>query len=217
MAYCEQGYNILIVDDHQLIIDGLTGILKEEKLIGSIQSAINGQEAIERVMNNDIDCVLMDINMPLVNGYEATKIIKKQKPHIKVVIISMLSDDRVVEKLLKTGADAFMVKDIDRRELLEVIEKVMHNEKYISPELNFRLTNYYTMHEKNESIVAALAPREIEIIRYIEAGISTRQIAEKLSISISTVDTHLKNILAKLGLRNAAALRKYVIENGLPG
>jgi len=217
MAYCEQGYNILIVDDHQLIIDGLTGILKEEKLIGSIQSAINGQEAIERVMNNDIDCVLMDINMPLVNGYEATKIIKKQKPHIKVVIISMLSDDRVIEKLLKTGADAFMVKDIDRRELLEVIEKVMHNEKYISPELNFRLTNYYTMHEKNESIVAALAPREIEIIRYIEAGISTRQIAEKLSISISTVDTHLKNILAKLGLRNAAALRKYVIENGLPG
>jgi DNA-binding NarL/FixJ family response regulator len=217
MAYCEQGYNILIVDDHQLIIDGLTGILKEEKLIGSIQSAINGQEAIERVMNNDIDCVLMDINMPLVNGYEATKIIKKQKPHIKVVIISMLSDDRVIEKLLKTGADAFMVKDIDRRELLEVIEKVMHNEKYISPELNFRLTNYYTMHEKNESIIAALAPREIEIIRYIEAGISTRQIAEKLSISISTVDTHLKNILAKLGLRNAAALRKYVIENGLPG
>lgn len=217
MAYCEQGYNILIVDDHQLIIDGLTGILKEEKLIGSIQSAINGQEAIESVMNNDIDCVLMDINMPLVNGYEATKIIKKQKPHIKVVIISMLSDDRVIEKLLKTGADAFMVKDIDRRELLEVIEKVMHNEKYISPELNFRLTNYYTMHEKNESIVAALAPREIEIIRYIEAGISTRQIAEKLSISISTVDTHLKNILAKLGLRNAAALRKYVIENGLPG
>ena len=215
MAYSEQGYNILIVDDHQLIIDGLTGILKEEKLIGSIQSATNGQEAIERVMNSAIDCVLMDINMPLVNGYEATKIIKQQKPHIKVVIVSMLSDVRAIAKLLKTGADAFIVKDVDRGELLRAIEKVMQNEKYISRELNFSLSNYYGMHKKNESLVAYLAPREIAIIRYIAAGISNREIAEKLSLSISMIDTHRKNILAKLGLKNTAALIKYAAENKL--
>src|SRR6266498_1895455 len=111
MVYSQQGYNILIVDDHQVIIDGLTEILKEEKIIGSIQSAINGQEGIEKVMNSSIDCVLMDINMPLVNGYEATKIIKEQKPHIKIIIVSMLSDTSAILKLLRTGADAFVTKD----------------------------------------------------------------------------------------------------------
>ncbi len=105
MQYYQPSYNILIVDDHQLIIDGLTGILKEEKLISGIYSAANGKEAIEQITNNQIDCILMDINMPKINGHQATTIIKKQKPDIKIIIVSMLSDPSVVIKLLKAGAD----------------------------------------------------------------------------------------------------------------
>jgi len=213
MVYSQQGYNILIVDDHQVIIDGLTEILKEEKIIGSIQSAINGQEGIEKVMSSSIDCVLMDINMPLVNGYEATKIIKEQKPHIKVIIVSMLSDTSAILKLLRTGADAFVTKDTAKDELLKTITKVMLNEKYISGELN--LCNHPEIHKNSQSAILHLTPREKEIIRYIADGLSNPQIAEKLFVSTATVNTHRKNILAKLELKSTAAIVKYAAENNL--
>lgn len=213
MSYFHSRYNILIVDDYQLIIDGLMGILKGEKSIGSVLFANNGQEAIEKVMKNDIDCVLMDINMPLLNGYEATKIIKQQKPQVKVVIYSMFSDASTVVKSKKAGADAFIIKDTGRDELVNTIESVIQNKKYTGSGLNPGITGYVNPY--NQLTTAGLTPREIEIIRYLAAGISNREIAEKLFLSLRTIDTHQKNILAKLSLKNTAALIKYATENNL--
>jgi len=125
MANSQLPINLLIVDDHQLIIDGLSKILETKKIIGTIYTANNGKEGVEIALTHDIDCVIMDINMPVLNGLEATKLIKKEKPHIKVIVVSMLCDAAIVNKMLKAGADAFINKDIGKEELLKAIDKVM--------------------------------------------------------------------------------------------
>lgn len=208
-------YNLLVADDHHLMIDGLCGILKEEKLIDKIYTAVNGQEAIDMVLQHEIDCVLMDINMPIVNGHDATKIIKEKKPGVKIIIISMLSETPVVIKLLKAGADGFILKNTGRDELLRAIEKVMSNEKYVSNELNLNLYSHLGTKKSTATTNTHLTVREIEIIRHIADGMTNHEIAEKLFLSNTTVDTHRKNILAKLALKNTASLVKYAADNHL--
>src|SRR5262249_30099193 len=155
-------------------------------------------------------------NMPVLNGLEATKLIKKEKPEIKVLVVSMLCDPSIVSKMMKAGADAFINKDTGKGELLMAIDKVMNNEKYVSPEISANLFTYLSDrivnaddHEKH------LTPRELEIIRHIADGLTNNEIATKLFLSAGTVDTHRKNILAKLHLKNTAALVKYAAEHKL--
>lgn len=208
--------NLLIADDHQLIIDGLSKILETKKMIGEIYTANNGKEAVEITLTHNIDCVIMDINMPVLNGLEATRLIKKEKPHIKVIVVSMLCDAAIVNKMLKAGADAFINKDIGKEELLKAIDKVMNDEKYISPDISLRLFTH--LNERDVTGVdndKRLTPREIEIIRYIAAGLTNTEIAAKLFLSTVTVDTHRKNMLAKLQLKNTATLVKYAADHKL--
>ncbi len=208
--------NLLIADDHQLIIDGLANILSVEKIIGEIHTANNGKEALEKIEENDIDCVIMDINMPVLNGLETTRLIKKNKSFIKIIVVSMNCDASIVNKMLKAGADAFINKDTGKSELLIAIDKVMKDEKYISPEI----ANNLFIHLADRKIIGSeikksLTPREIEIIKYIADGLTNHAIADKLFLSVSTVDTHRKNILSKLNLNNTASLVKYAAEHGL--
>ena len=208
--------NLLIADDHQLIADGISKIMEAEKMIGEIHTARNGQEATDKALANDIDCVIMDINMPMLNGMEATKLIKKEKPFIKIIVVSMLSDASIVSKMLKAGADGFINKDTGKNELLTAIAKVMNGEKYISPQISANLFTHLT--DRNVDPPGNdihLTPREIEIVRYIADGLTNVEIATKLFLSISTVDTHRKNMLAKLQLKNTAALVKYAAEHKL--
>ena len=211
-----QPINLLIVDDHQLITDGLSQILKSEKTIGEIHTANNGKEAVDKALTNDIDCVIMDINMPVLNGLEATKLIKKEKPGIKIIVVSMLCDASIVSKMLKAGADAFINKDTGKAELLKAIDKVMQDEKYISPGISNNLFTHLSDRNVNTpENEKHLTTREIEIIRYIADGLTNHEIADKLFLSIVTVDTHRKNMLAKLHLKNTASLVKYAAEHKL--
>ncbi len=208
--------NFLIADDHQLIIDGLSQILKAEKSVGKISAANDGREAVIVAISEDIDCVIMDINMPVLNGLEATKLIKKEKPFIKVIVVSMLCDASIVSKMLKAGADAFINKDTGKTELLKAITKVMNDEKYISPGISLNLFTHLSDRNVNTTNNDKhLTTREIEIVRYIAEGLTNIEIAIKLFLSTSTVDTHRKNVLAKLQLKNTAALVKYAAEHKL--
>jgi DNA-binding NarL/FixJ family response regulator len=208
--------DVLIADDHQLITDGLSNILQAEKNIGKIYTASNGREATSLALLHNIDCIIIDINMPVLNGLEATKLIKKEKPHIKIIVVSMLCDAAIVNKLLKAGADAFINKDTGKAELLIAIEKVMQGEKYISPGISHTLfTRLNSRHMAADDTVKQLTPREIEIIRHIADGLTNQEIAAKLFLSPVTVDTHRKNMLAKLQLKNTASLVKYAADNHL--
>ena len=208
--------NLLIADDHQLITDGISKILETEKIIGEIHTARNGQEAVDKVLTNDIDCVIIDINMPVLNGLEATKLIKQQKPSVKVIVVSMLSDAAIVSKMMKAGADVFINKDTGKTELLKAIAKAMQGEKYISPEISNNLITHLTDRRvQTADNEKKLTPRELEIIRLIAEGLTNHEIAGKLFLSNVTVDTHRKNMLAKLHLKNTASLVKYAADHNL--
>jgi DNA-binding NarL/FixJ family response regulator len=208
--------NLLIADDHQLITDGISKILETEKMIGEIHTARNGQEAVDKVLTNDIDCVIIDINMPVLNGLEATKLIKQQKPSVKVIVVSMLSDAAIVSKMMKAGADVFINKDTGKTELLKAIAKAMQGEKYISPEISNNLITHLTDRRvQTADNEKKLTPRELEIIRLIAEGLTNHEIAGKLFLSNVTVDTHRKNMLAKLHLKNTASLVKYAADHNL--
>jgi len=214
MQVYQKTFSVLVADDHQLITDGISKILQEEKSIAAVYTASNGRDAVDMLNRYTIDCVLMDLNMPILSGYDATKIIKQQKPEVKVIVVSMLSDASVIAKLLKAGADAFIIKNTGTEELLRAITKVMNGEKYISQELSFNL--YQNFGRRNTTDKQDhLTPRELEIIKYIGEGMTNGEIASKLFLSPATVDTHRKNVLAKLELKNTAALIKYAAENNL--
>ena len=200
--------NLLIADDHQLIIDGLIKILETEKTIGNIYSVNNGKEAVDKALTCNIDCVIMDINMPVLNGLEATKLIKKAKPEIKVIVVSMLCDASIVSKMMKAGADAFINKDTGKIELLKAIEKLRNNEKYISPEIAEKLLLQNTDDKEPHEL---LSNREFEIFKLLAFGKTITQIAESLSLALTTVSTHRSKIMEKLNLTTNSALTRYAI------
>lgn len=207
---------LLIADDHQLIIDGLSKILENDSSIEKIYTANNGKVAIDMAIEHAVDCVIMDINMPVLNGLEAVKILKKERAGIKIIVVSMLCDGVIVNKMLKAGADAFINKDTGKEELLRAIEKVMRHEKYISPAISSNLVTHLSERNATSSENEKhLTPREVEIIHHIAEGLTNSEIAAKIFISTSTVDTHRKNMLAKLHLKNTAALVKYAADHNL--
>jgi two-component system nitrate/nitrite response regulator NarL len=206
--------DILIADDHRIMVDGLYGILKDEKSIGNIYTSFDGRDAVNQVSYREVDCVILDINMPVLNGIEAAKLIRQQKPHVKIIMVSMLCDGSIVTKALRAGADAFVIKNTGKEELLKAIARVMKNEKYISAELSFDLLHKMNRPAEKETELH-LTIREKEIIRYIADGLTAHEIADKLFISHRTVDTHRKNILQKLSLKNIAALTRYAADHDL--
>jgi|HubBroStandDraft_5_1064220.scaffolds.fasta_scaffold278152_2 DNA-binding NarL/FixJ family response regulator len=208
--------NLLIADDHQLFVDGLRRILETEKMFGEIHGANNGLQVLEHVRSHQVDCIIMDINMPLLNGLETTKQLKKEYPDIKIIVVSMECDVVIVSKMLKAGADAFVNKDTGKEELMTAFSKIADNDKYVSPDIAKNLFAYLSYRKKNVTEDEKhLTPREIEIIRHIADGETNAEIAAKLFLSVVTVDTHRKNILSKLELKNTAALVKYAVEHKL--
>lgn len=208
--------NILVADDHRLITDGISKLIEGEAMIGNVITAQNGKEAVDIVLESDIDCVIMDINMPVLNGLEATRIIKKGKPSVKVIVVSMLSDASIVSKMLKAGADGFLNKDTGKEELLKALERVSGGEKYVSTAIsNNLLTHLSDPGIQSREVERPLSPREVEIVKLIAEGLTNKEIAGRLFLSTVTVDTHRKNILAKLHLKNTASLVKYAVDHKL--
>ncbi len=207
--------NLLIADDHRLMSDGISKLLEDEKSIDKIYTVSNGKEAVNTVLKLNIDCVIMDINMPVLNGLDATIQIKQHKPDVKIIVVSMLNDASSVSRMLKAGANAFLGKDTNKSELLHVLRKVMEGEQYISPTILPHFLSETKADPGSPFTEAHLTPREKEILVYIAEGLTNQEIAKKLYLSTSTIDTHRKNMLAKLHLKNTAALVKYAAENKL--
>jgi DNA-binding NarL/FixJ family response regulator len=206
--------NILIVDDHQLVVDGLKRILKDVPGVSTVFEAKNGTEAIRMVQEQAIDCIFMDIDMPDINGIEATRIIRNSNQHIKIIMVSMHSDPGLVSRILRAGADGFVIKNAGKEELIISLEKAMSGEKYICKELSLHVWNHLAVQEDEHThSKPSVSARELEIIRHIAAGETHQEIARKLFLSPATVDTHRKNILAKLQLKNIASLVRHAIES----
>lgn len=206
---------ILIADDHNMLINGLKLILAVRKDFKVIASANNGIEVIELVKKEKPDLILLDINMPMLNGYQTIRLLKSDFPEINVIVLSMLNDKRSVWNMLEAGAKGYLFKNTDDKNLFKAIDEVSNGRYYVTEDLESILEEFLQNNKNPDkgNKPQLLSSREIKIVRLIIDGNTNAQIADMLYLSIRTVDTHRKNIFHKLNLNNAASLVKYALEN----
>jgi two-component system, NarL family, nitrate/nitrite response regulator NarL len=207
---------ILMVDDHQLIMDGLISLLKsrEDMLVAGM--ANNGREALQMLKIVEPDLVLMDIDMPVMNGIEALREIKQTSPSTRVIILSMHEEAGMIKNLVALGADGYLLKSCSQEELLRAIDSVAQGQPCFSHGVTLSLLNAKdTGMPSSFQQTEALSERETEVIRLIAAGFSNKEIGSKLFISHRTVDTHRTNLMKKLNVSNIAGLISYAIKKGL--
>jgi len=208
--------NVLMVDDHQMFIDGMKSLLKKEKNIQIVAEALNGKQAIEIINNQHIDLAIVDISMPEMSGTELIKIIKKDFPYIKILVVTMYNDKGIINEIINSEAEGYILKNSGKQELINAIHQITDNGTYYCSEVVSILINTIKKTEiKSEEKVKNLTEREIEIINLICKEYSSAQIAEELFISQFTVDTHRKNILKKTNSKTLVGLIKYSIINNL--
>lgn len=210
--------NLLLCDDHKIMLDGLKSLFKTEKEFQSIHTAESAKEALEVISNEDIDVAVLDINMPDTNGIELAKIIKNRYPFIKVVMLSMNNSLPDIQQSIEAGASGYILKNANKKELLEGIKKVASKGKYYSREVSEILISGLISDgdEKDQHPKTfELTPREIEILKLIIKEYSNTQIADELHISEHTVETHRKNLFRKTNTKSLVGLVKYVYDNKL--
>lgn len=207
---------ILIADDHVLFREGMKSLLKSEDGIELIASASDGLEALELAGELRPDIVLMDVTMPRMNGIIATEKIVSKFPDIKVIVLSMHSDRRFIVETLKAGARGYLLKESSPQTVVEAIRSVAEGDIYLSAKACTVLTEDYLRLLNNEKQNSSnpLSEREMEVLLLLVKGRNGKQIADTLSISKNTVDTHRRRILDKLGCASMAELTKYAIREG---
>jgi len=202
---------VLLVDDHQIIIDGLKSLLRNSDEISVAAEANNGREALRILEILEIDVILMDIDMPVLNGIDTLKEIGKQSFGVKVIILSMHNEAGMIKSLMSIGANGYLLKSCAQEELIGAIRKVASGQSYFSTEVTLSLLNPAQSNQPTE----LLTERETEIIKLIAEGFSNKEIGSKLFISHRTVDTHRTNLMKKLNASNIAGLISYAIRNGI--
>lgn len=206
---------LYIVDDHKLFREGLKLLLSTQDFVHHIYEASNGREFIENLSFVDCDVVLMDIEMPEMNGVEATEKALRMRPDLKIIVLSMYGDEQYYYKMVDAGVKGFVLKNSGIEKVIEAICKVAAGENYFSEELLMNILN--NMRDVGKSEPEApdneISEREMEILYHVCLGLSNQEIADKLFISKRTVDKHRANLLSKTGCRNTAALVMYAIKN----
>lgn len=210
---------ILIADDHKMFRDGLTEILNNEKNITVVGETGDGMEIVSKVKQSRADVVLMDINMGNSNGIAATADLLANLPDCRVLVLSMYSDSKYIISMLEAGAKGYILKNAGKEEVITAINTIARGDSYFSNGVTSRIMEQLSQSKTRKPLIASrkipITPREIEVLKLIAQEYSNAEIARKLFISIRTVDTHRRNLLEKLNLKNTAGLVKYAIKEGL--
>jgi len=209
---------LVIADDHQIISDGLKALLSGYTEISILGVASNGKEAVKLAQLLSPDIFLMDVDMPIMNGVEATKAIKKEHPEIRIIILTMHNEAGLIKTLIAAGADSYLLKNTDQEELIAAIHKVAQGKQYFSSDITATLLSADSTVQKpiiHNSQLSNITSREIEILKLIANGFSNKEIGDKLFISHRTVDTHRTNLMKKLDVSNIAGLIRFAIQKGL--
>ncbi|WP_276380994.1 response regulator transcription factor [Flavobacterium sp. H4147] len=207
--------NLLIADDHTMFLQGIISLLEQEPNIIVVDKAVNGIEALEIIKKGVVDFIILDISMPEMDGIELSKILKKQHPDVKILIVSTHSNVMIVSRLIRIGVNGYLLKNAAKEELLKAINTIAQGENYFAEELEEKYLTNSSRIEKQVSNLTELSSREKEILVLIAQEYNTAEIAEKTFISLNTVNTHRRNLLSKLNAKNTAGLVKYAVENGL--
>jgi len=201
---------VIIAEDHQALIDGIMSFFKHHEEIEIIAAALNGEELVNLVIKHKPNVVITDIRMPIMDGIEATKIIKNRYKKVHVLAFTMFDQNEAVNQMLNAGAIGYILKNSGLKIMVEAIKSVANGEKYFDPNIVVKLRSKKPLKEMQKKGV--LSRREKEIMALIADGKKTIEIANILCIAKNTVDTHRKNTIRKLGLESNTDLRKIAIE-----
>jgi len=210
---------VLLVEDHKILRDGLKAALSGNKEVKVIGECEDGNLVMEFLEKNEVDVIMMDIKMPIMGGIETTQQVNEKYPNIKILALSMYNEEAYIMKIFKAGASGYILKNTSIAEMIEGIKKVYAGEIFYSLEVaNIMVSKYMNKtikaKSKNTSItIDDLTKREKEIIKLISNEFTNQEIADKLFISARTVDTHRRNLLQKLGVKNTAGLVKFAMIN----
>lgn len=210
--------HILLVDDHQVLLDGVAALLAKIPDMRVVAIAHNGEEAMAVVRGTPVDVVLLDINMPVMDGLATCEAIKAEWPHVKVIAMSMHGEGRLVKAMLDKGANGYLLKNCGGDELLEAIRTVREGGTWLSREATDNLVQaIHTSERATKRPMENITARETDVLRLIAAERTTEEIAHELGISVNTVESHRRQLLQKLGARNSAGLVRIAMETGLLG
>ncbi len=210
---------ILIADDHPLVADSLSMLLGSNPGFEVIGTVHNGLQALDFVQKNETDVLLVDYHMPIFNGIEVISRVKELSPSVKTIMLTMNEEASFIKESIQVGVDGYVMKSADKPELVKAIKTVYDGEKYFGAKVIKKLAeipdaNSPTGKTELENI-QSLTKREIEIVRLVAEDLSNIQIAERLSISPATVETHRRNLLKKIGVSTAVGLVKWGVKNGI--
>jgi DNA-binding NarL/FixJ family response regulator len=209
--------DILIADDHKIVREGLGALVENQPDMKVVGLAKNGREAVELAVKLTPDVIVMDITMADLNGIEATRLIHKKHPDIKIIALSMHSDRRYVSGMLDAGAFGYLLKDCAFEELINAINDVLKNRFFLSHEITDVVVKDYLIKTSKKSLsdYSTLTDREREVLQLLAEGKSTKQAAEILFVSVKTIEGHRSQIMRKLNVHNIAGLTKLAIKEGL--
>lgn len=204
---------ILITDDHEMIRNGLSALIRGESDIHVVETAENGEEAVNVCQKREIDVVLMDVMMPVLNGVEATKRIKETSPDTKVLAVTINDEPRFIKEVLTAGASGYILKHSSKEEILKAIRDVANNKHHFGADVLAKISTEFTQLDKDSKPM--LTKKESEVLRLIAQEFTNQEIADQLNCGIRTVDTHKRNLIRKLEVKNVVGLVKYALKMGV--
>jgi DNA-binding NarL/FixJ family response regulator len=207
---------ILIADDHSIVRSGLRKVIDPKPDLEVVAEAEDGAEAVERALAEDVDLAILDVSMPRLTGIQAAAELRKHKPELRILMLSMHDSEQFLFESLKAGASGYVLKSGADEEIVDAARAAMRGESYLYPSAVTTLVrDYVERGGRGEEQFDVLTPRELEVLKLIAEANTSKEIAEKLFISIKTVDRHRQNILEKLGMRDRVELTRYAIRRGL--
>ena len=207
---------IVVADDHQIVREGLVKLLESREDFEVVGQASDGLEAVEMVLEKKPDLVLMDILMPKISGIDATRRLQKEGCTTKILVLSMNENRASVEEVLRAGAAGYIVKNATSKELLNAIDAVRSGDSYLSPTVTRQVVDAIANPgDQGTSGVAMLTGREREVLELIAEGLSSKEIASQLGVSLKTVDSHRANLMDKLDIHKVSGLVRFAIRVGL--
>lgn len=206
---------VLLADDHEIIIDGIVSILNNEEDIEVVATASNGEEAVQFIEHNEVDIAVLDINMPVMNGVIATKMIQTSSPETKVLILSMYDEDEFIDEIIAVGCRGYILKNKGQEELVKAIRRIYKGSPYFGEKIQEKMLNQHIQSKTKVKEEVKLTKRELEVLKLIAVELTSSEIADQLSIAESTVNTHRRNLIEKLGVRSSLGLGTYAVKKGL--
>jgi len=209
-----QIYRLILADDHDIMLDGLSGIINTEDNLRIVDYAKNGKELVDSVKKHKPDICIVDIDMPILNGLQASEIIKKIFPEIKIIILSMHQEVSILKKIKSIRIEGYLIKTCDKEDLIYAINRILKGKTYYTQDLIKKGSSFSNKYNDTGKF-NLLSKRELEIVKLLCIGDSNNKIASKLFISSKTVDNHRTNIMRKLEIHNIVELTRFCIRNNI--